>query len=109
MNTSSTNNQTFAAKNFEIDTEIDIVRLLLKNETFAAKYSYILSASYFRERLRPIVEVACHLWKHYGKLPSNAALVQELKFKIGTNFSQEKLNSTLGECLNKWAVLIAEP
>jgi replicative DNA helicase len=82
--------KTLADKNFEIGTEFDAVRLLLKDEHFAATYSEHLHPSLFREQLKPIVEIGLKYWKEYGKLPSDEVLVQELKFKDIVKFTPEK-------------------
>jgi replicative DNA helicase len=86
---------TFEGKKIELSTEIDAVRLLLKNENFAAKYSDYLHPSLFREQLRPIVEIAVKYWQQYRKLCPTQALVQELAYKVGVNFTGEKKDATL--------------
>jgi replicative DNA helicase len=87
---------TLADKGFELATELDIVRLLIKSSVFAATYTEHLTSNLFRDQLKPLVDAASSYWKQYGKLPSNEALVQELKWKIGSNFTKEKAESIIG-------------
>lgn len=88
-------NKTLASKNFEISTEIDVVRLLLKKSEFAATYADHISPFLFREQLKPIVEITLKYWQQYRKLIPPLVLVQELTFKIGTGFTVEKRDAIL--------------
>jgi replicative DNA helicase len=90
---SSENNKTFADKDFELATEYDVVRLILKNQEFMANFSEHLHPNLFREPLRPIVDVAIKYWKQYGNVVPIVALAQELNFKIGVNLTDEKFKA----------------
>lgn len=81
---------TLAGKNFTWQSELDIVRLLLKNEIFTATFAEHLYPSLFREQLRPAVEAALKYWKQYRKIIPVDTLAQEILFKVGVGFTEEK-------------------
>jgi hypothetical protein len=88
--------ETLAEKNFIPATELDVIRLLLRNQSFNEKYNHLLLPSYFVEYLRPFVEICKKYWQTYNKLIPDDALVQELTNYLGIGFIQEKLTA----CLN---------
>lgn len=89
------NGKSLADRHIQWTTEVDALRLLLRNEEFAATYSEHISPSIFRDQLRPIVESALKYWREYRKLITPLALVQELTFKIGTGFTKEKFDAAV--------------
>jgi hypothetical protein len=91
--------KTLASKQFEISTELEIVRLILRDHAFLKEFYPDLSGNLFREQLKPIVEVALKYYQEYGKLTPNDVLVQELTYKIGHNFTIEKRDAVLNVLL----------
>lgn len=81
---------TLQEKAFIWQTELDIVRLLLNSDVFSATFAEHLHPSLFREQLRPAVEAALKYWKQYRKVIPTDTLAQEILFKVGTGFTQEK-------------------
>jgi hypothetical protein len=88
--------ETLAEAKITQPTEIDIVRLLLRDQSFNEKYNNLLHPSLFAPYLRPIVEICKKYWHTYNKLIPDDALVQGLTIYLGIGFTEEKLTA----CLN---------
>lgn len=82
--------KTLAGKSFTWQTEVDVVRLLLKDESFTATFAEHLHPSLFREQLRPAVESALKYWQQYRKIIPADTLAQEILFKVSVGFTEAK-------------------